>query len=132
MNIKSLILVFIAGLYLAACQNKNKNEFEERLSDIQSVKASVSQVKVNEAVSFEALFSASNGCGEFNRFIPAWEDDKTLVVKAYVRYPKEGVCTQAVKSLKESYEFKPTAAGVYTIKFATGENFLEEKITVTE
>lgn len=133
MNIKSLITLSLTVFILMSCNNnKNEDEFSETLSGVQSAQASFSTVSSGSKVSIKVGFTAYNGCGKFNRFEEVWDESKTTVdVKVYVRYPKdETACTQSVKPLEGIYEFTPSAAGIYTVRFFAGSTSLVQQITV--
>ena len=74
--------------------------------------------------------AASNECGEFNRFEEKWVDENTLEIKAYIRYPKEGVCAQVIKTVEKIYDFTPKKAGTYILKFYAGGPYISKRITV--
>lgn len=127
--LKSLICIVLMIPILFACKNK-EDEFEEQLVSVQSIKVVPSDIKSGETMSIGVVFPARNSCGEFNRFEETWIDDYTLEVKVYVRYPKDAFCAQAIKSIEETYAFKPERSGFYTLKFYANGTYLTEQIVV--
>ena len=127
--LKSFICIVLMIPTLLACNNK-KDEFDEQLTSIQSVKVLTGDIKSGETMSIGLVFPANNSCGEFNRFEETWIDDYTLEVKAYVRYPKDVHCAQAIKSIEKTYTFKPEKPGFYMLKFYANNTYLTEQIVV--
>ena len=74
-------------------------------------------------------YVVNNGCGYFGRF----ETEGTGYEQEIRVFPKyrPNICTQALVTLKERYEFKPAAKGTYTLRFYYLPDKPEEYITKT-
>jgi len=129
MNLRPLIIMLLALPIINACSNK-KEEFDERLVGVQFVEIPFTEMSKGETMSIKVVMGASNECGDFNRFEENWLDDNTLELKAYLRYPKEGVCAQVVKTVEKTYEFTPKEVGENVLKFYAGGPFLSKRIFV--
>lgn len=133
MKFNPLIVLLLVATTMMACKKKTEESYDEKLAGVQSAKAAFTSINKGDKASFKLVFAAYNGCGEFGRFEETWsENQKVLDVKVYVRYPSDPdvVCTQVVKPIAKIYEFTPSEAGEYTVRFYTGGSFISQKITV--
>jgi len=132
MNLRSLItmLLVLPILYTCNACKKKEEAFDEKLAGIQFVQMPFEEVATGETLQIKVVMAASNECGDFNRFEENWPNDNTLEVKAYLRYPQEGVCPQVIKTVEKIYNFTPKAAGQYILKFYAGGPFLSKRVFV--
>lgn len=85
--------------------------------------------RVDEAVPLTVSFGASNGCGQFSRFIETGSGT-TRTVQVQARYVG-CICTEIAPMLQTTYTFKAAQPGVYEIKFWKADNsFLTHTVTV--
>lgn len=86
---------------------------------------------VGEVVPIEVAFVVNNGCGYFGRFETIGTGaDRTI--KVYASY-RDGPCFQALVTLKQKYEFKPTVKGTYFLRFyVEPDKYISTVISVGE
>lgn len=90
------------------------NPLEDYPSYISKVEAPETAT-VGSTVPITIYFTVNNGCGLFGSFEVEKKSDVTYI-KVYPKY-REGFCTMDLPTRQVVYEFKPTAAGTYTLKF---------------
>jgi hypothetical protein len=88
---------------------------------------------VGHVVSFKVYHVVYNGCGQFSRHETS-QDEKTITVKFYGKYPEAKICTDEIPTLETKYDFKPTDKGEYVFRFYqdnySGVEFLLDTLVV--
>jgi len=115
MNSK-LLLVAINFLVLAvvnSCDEMDKSGTHQ-IVYVTSLDAPTSG-NVNEPITIKVSFEVRNGCGMFEKFEET-RDGQLISVEVKAIY-KEGMCTQAIKTINVDYTFTPSESGDYQIRF---------------
>lgn len=86
-------------------------------------------VAVNQPTAFVLRYQIANGCGKYAGLQEASNGSDTRLVGVGVRY--DGcVCTQVITDAQATYNFQPTQAGTYYLKFITATGYLTDTLVV--
>ncbi|MEJ8757381.1 hypothetical protein WG947_10260 [Pontibacter sp. H259] len=130
-------LTFIFALLLFSAFSCSKEEESTApVNPLEEIPAYVSRVNapatatVGVFTPIEVYFVVNDGCGYFGSF----ETEGTgteQTIKVYAKY-RPNICTQALVTLKQTYEFKPVVAGTYTLRFyQEPEKYITKTIVVS-
>ncbi|BAO55035.1 hypothetical protein NMS_1026 [Nonlabens marinus S1-08] len=106
-------MTFIALVVVNSCGEKEESNSYE-VAYVTAVDAPTS-VKVNEPVNINVSFEVRNGCGMFEKFEET-KDGQLITLEVKASY-KDGMCTQAIKTITADYTFTPREKGDYQIRF---------------
>lgn len=111
----SALMLFV----LVGCSKKD--EYVSPYKELEKFPAPVvradapASAAVNLVTPIDVYYIVNSGCGGFGRF----EESGTgfeRTIKVYPKY-RDGMCTADLPTRKETYEFKPTVKGTYTLQF---------------
>lgn len=108
------------------CTNQPCNALVHTLVDNATVPTNA---LVNQNVSIQIAFTATNGCGQFG-YIAETNSGNTKTLKIYARYVG-CVCTENLLPIFSNYNFTPTSTGEQIIKIEQPDGtFLTHSITI--
>jgi hypothetical protein len=77
---------------------------------------------VNQALTLEVTYPASNGCDYVSKFVTAECSSTNILVKAYGNTIQDSPCTQAAVPKKINFEFTPDVKGKFVFEFISRDN----------
>ncbi|MGV3539551.1 MAG: hypothetical protein ACO1OQ_07040 [Rufibacter sp.] len=136
MKAKAILFTLALGLGLFTACDRTSELFEVEMalpvSETKNFPTTV--VEVDTAITLQALFQPSNGCGRNSRLDTATVDN-TFTLKYYVKYPEPGsdvICTDVAKPLYYTIRFNPQKEGTYQFRFwrSGTDDYLTKSIEV--
>ncbi|SIQ47750.1 hypothetical protein [Pontibacter lucknowensis] len=107
-------LAFILLIATGCSKEDSEPPAQERPAPIVRVEAPAT-AQVGETVTVDVHFQVSGGCGQFGSFNVS-SSGKETVIRVVAKY-QGNVCTDDLPIRTAPYTFRPTEAGIYTLKF---------------